>query len=306
MNILIIGFGSIGKRHFEILNEFENINNIDIVTKQTMKNIKTFQKLENIDDLNLYDYFIISSETIKHYEQLKYICSKVANKKILVEKPLYDKNHDDINSNNKIFTAYNLRFHPVLQELSTLLEDEKIYYANIMCGQYLPTWRLEQDYRDLYSAKLEEGGGVLRDLSHELDYATWLFGDIEKIEAINTKISDLEINSDDIFTAIAISNQKIIINLTVDYISKTPIRRIIIHTKEKTIEADVIKNSISIYSKNGTSKKIEIETVDRNHTYANMHKNIINDEFEMLCSFTNGKKIVDIISNIEFKEMTNA
>jgi len=306
VNILIIGFGSIGKRHFEILNEFENINNIDIVTKQTMKNIKTFQKLENIDDLNLYDYFIISSETIKHYEQLKYICSKVANKKILVEKPLYDKNHDDINSNNKIFTAYNLRFHPVLQELSTLLEDEKIYYANIMCGQYLPTWRLEQDYRDLYSAKLEEGGGVLRDLSHELDYATWLFGDIEKIEAINTKISDLEINSDDIFTAIAISNQKIIINLTVDYISKTPIRRIIIHTKEKTIEADVIKNSISIYSKNGTSKKIEIETVDRNHTYANMHKNIINDEFEMLCSFTNGKKIVDIISNIEFKEMTNA
>ena len=249
MKILIIGFGSIGKRHFEILNEFNEIKKIHIITKQTIKAVKTFQKLEDIDDLSLYDYFIISSETVKHYEQLKYICSKVDNKKILVEKPLYDKNHDDINSNNKIFTAYNLRFHPVLEELATLLKDEDIYYANIMCGQYLPTWRPEQDYRSSYSAKREGGGGVLRDLSHELDYATWLFGDIEKIKAINTKISDLEINSDDIFTAIAISNRKIIVNLTIDYISKAPIRRLMIHTKEKTIEADVIKNSISIYSK---------------------------------------------------------
>ena len=305
MKVLIIGFGSIGKRHFEILNDFNEIKEIDIVTKQIVEDVKTFQTLEEINDLTLYDYFIISSETVKHYEQLKYICSKVDNKNILVEKPLYDKNHDDIHSSNNIFTAYNLRFHPVLQKLSTLLKDEDIYYANIICGQYLPSWRPEQDYRKSYSAKLEEGGGVLRDLSHELDYATWLFGNIETINAISTKISDLEINSDDIFTAIGITNKKVIVNITMDYISKTPIRKLLIHTKNQTIEADVINNSIVLYPKNGNSEKIKIEVVDRNHTYANMHKNIINNQFEMLCSFTNGKKIVDIISNIEFKEMAN-
>ena len=306
MKTLIIGFGSIGKRHFEILKEFDEIKDIHIVTKQKLNDVISFKELNEIPNLALYDYFIISSETVKHYEQLKYICSKVANKKILVEKPLYDKNHDEINSNNKIFTAYNLRFHPVLQRLSHILKSEEIYYANIICGQYLPTWRPEQDYRDSYSAKLEEGGGVLRDLSHELDYTTWLFGDIEKIEAINTKISDLEINSDDIFTAIAISNQQVIVNVTMDYISKTPIRRLLIHTKSQTIEVDVINNSIILYPKNGNSKKIKIEMVDRNYTYATMHKNIINDKFEMLCNFNNGKKIVNMISNIKFKEMANA
>jgi len=306
MKVLIVGFGSIGKRHFEILNDFEMLSEVHIVTKQVVKNLISFNKLDDIDNLSSYGYFIISSETVKHYEQLKYICSKVTNKKILVEKPLYDKIHDNINSTNKIFTAYNLRFHPVLQKLSTLLKDEKIYYANIICGQYLPTWRPEQDYRDSYSAKLEEGGGVLRDLSHELDYATWLFGDIEKIEAINTKISDLEINSDDIFTAIATTNKQVIVNVTIDYISKTPIRRLLIHTKSQTIEVDVINNSIILYPKNGNSKKIKIEMVDRNYTYATMHKNIINDKFEMLCNFNNGKKIVNMISNIKFKEMANA
>ena len=305
MKVLILGYGSIGKRHKEVLSSFDIVTKITIVTKQKLENLDTIYNLQDINCLSEYDYFIIASETHKHYEQLKYICSKVDKKKILVEKPLYDKKYDSIISNNKIFIAYNLRFHPVLQELFTLLQGEEIYYVNIICGQYLPTWRPYQDYKDSYSAKKEEGGGVLRDLSHELDYAIWLFGNIEKIDAINTKISDLEINSDDIFTAIAISQQKIIINLTIDYISKIPIRRLIVHTKEKTIEADVINNNINISFKDGTSKKIKIEMVDRNYTYATMHKNIINNNFEILCSFNNGEKIVDMISKIEFKEIAN-
>lgn len=303
MKVLIVGFGSIGKRHFEILNDFEMLSEVHIVTKQVVQNVISFKKLDDIEDLSSYDYFIISSETVKHYEQLKYICSKVNHKKILVEKPLYDKKHKEIHTNNKIFVAYNLRFHPVLQKLWEILKGENVYFGNIICGQYLPTWRLEQDYRQSYSASLGQGGGVLRDLSHELDYATWLFGDVESIETISTKISDLEINSDDIFTAIAISSEKTILNVTMDYISKTPIRRLLIHTQSKSIEADVIKNSIMLYDKDGNQEKIELKTIDRNYTYSKMHESILNNDFEMVCSFDSGKKTTNIIDNIEFEEL---
>lgn len=303
MNILIIGFGSIGKRHFEILSDFDNINSIDVVTKQNINNINSYKSLVEINDLDIYDYFIIASETIKHYEQLKFICSKVNNKKILVEKPLYDKDYDDIQTTNRIFTAYNLRFHPVLNKLKDLLKDKTIYYSNVICGQYLPTWRPEQDYTKSYSADINLGGGVLRDLSHELDYITWLFGDIERIDYINTKISDLEINSDDIFTSIIVTKNKSIVNLTVDYISKNPIRRLIIHTKDSTIEVDVIKNTISIYDKSSNLNNVKIEVIDRNYTYLKMHKSIIENDCSVVCSFKDGKKIVDIIENIEYKDM---
>ena len=114
MRILIIGYGSIGKRHYAILKDFKIVKNIDVVTKQNIDNIKTFKILDDIKDISIYDYIIISSETIKHYEQLKYICNKVSNKKILVEKPLYDKKYEDIKTNNTIYTAYNLRFHPII------------------------------------------------------------------------------------------------------------------------------------------------------------------------------------------------
>ncbi len=303
MKVLIIGFGSIGKRHFEVLNAFDNVTSVDIVTKQRLEDTPSYLNLENIEDLNIYDYFIIASETVKHFDQLKYICSQVHHKKILVEKPLYDKVYEKIETTNQIKVAYNLRFHPVLEKLADILRDEDIYYVNVICGQYLPAWRPEQDYRKSYSADIGQGGGVLRDLSHELDYITWLFGDIKKIDAINTKVSDLEINSDDIFTAIAISDRKVIINVSVDYISKTPMRRLIIHTQKNTIEADMINNTIIVSDKNSNVKNIECESVDRNYTYIQMHEAILNNSYENICSFNEGSKIIDIIENIEFKEL---
>lgn len=303
MNVLLIGFGSIGKRHFEVLNTFHKVTSVDVVTRQDVKSITSFKALRDVRNLNSYDYFIIASETSKHYEQLKYICSKVTEKKILVEKPLYDKKYESLECNNQIFTAYNLRFHPVLKKLKHLLKNEKVYYVNAICGQYLPTWRPEQDYRKSYSADINQGGGVLRDLSHELDYINWLFGNIEKIDSINTKVSDLEINSDDIFTAIAITKDRAIINLTVDYISKIPMRRLIIHTSNHSIEADVIKNSIVVYDKDTHAGTIELEEIDRNYTYAQMHNSIMDNRFDTVCSFHEGNEVVDTIENIEFKEL---
>jgi len=303
LKVLIIGFGSIGKRHFEVLSAFNKITSIDVVSKQNLEDISSYFSLEGIKDLNIYEYFIVASETVKHFEQLKYICSQVEHKKILVEKPLYDKVYESIETTNQIFTAYNLRFHPVLEKLSELLKYENVYYTNVICGQYLPTWRPGQDYRDSYSADIRQGGGVLRDLSHELDYITWLFGDIKKLDAINTKVSDLDINSDDIFTSIAISDRKVIINVSIDYISKTPMRRLIIHTQTSTIEADIVNNTIILSDKNSNTKNIECESVDRNYTYTKMHEAILSSSYENICSFDEGSKIIDVIENIEFKEL---
>lgn len=303
MKVLIIGFGSIGRRHFEILSTFANITSIDVVTRQEIKDITSFKKMSDIGDMNVYDYFIIASKTSKHYRQLRYICTEVTDKKILVEKPLYDKRYESFKCNNEIFTAYNLRFHPVIREIKNLLANEQVYYVNVICGQYLPTWRPDQDYRKSYSADINQGGGVLRDLSHELDYINWLFGDIKKIDSINAKVSDLEISSDDIFTTIAVTKSKTIVNLTMDYISKVPMRRMIVHIKNSTIEADIIKNNIVIYDKNSKKESVKVEQTDRNYTYFKMHEDILCGKLETVCSFDEGKEIVDIIENIEFKEL---
>jgi len=305
VRVLIIGYGSIGKRHFEILSCIKSVNFIEIVTKQNIQNSITYESLNVVNELNNYDYFIISSETLKHYEHLKYIIQRVSNKIILVEKPLFDKEYSDLETNgNTIYTAYNLRFHPIVSRLKELLQDEKIYYANIICGQYLPTWRPEQDYTKSYSADRKHGGGVLRDLSHELDYSSWLFGKILKVDSINSKVSDLQISSDDIFTAIMTTKDKVVLNISLDYISKIPIRRLIIHTKETTIEANLIDNTLLSYNSTGEKTVLcNTTSLDRNYTYKEMHTAILENKTRTLSSFKDGLEIVSLISSIKFMEI---
>src|SRR5690606_29956228 len=82
----------------------------------------------------------------------------------------------------KIEVAYNLRFMPSAIRLKELLTEQivgRIHSVSIEVGQYLPDWRPATDYRKNVSACKKLGGGVLLELSHELDYLTWLFGEFD-------------------------------------------------------------------------------------------------------------------------------
>ena len=72
---------------------------------------------------------------------------------------------------------------------------KKIWNVNIFCGSYLPNWRSNIDYRKSASAKKHLGGGVLLDLSHELDYVQWLFGKIVIEHCKSKKLSNLNIKN---------------------------------------------------------------------------------------------------------------
>ena len=300
MQVLIIGFGSIGQRHYRILADLVDKKNITVVSKQNLPNMDTYKTLESIANLSIYDYFVIASETHLHYEQLAYLCQHVKNKVILVEKPLFDVTHKKVTCANTVLTAYNMRFHPVIKKLQSLIQNKSVYAAHVYCGSYLPRWRPEQDYTKGYSADKTRGGGVLRDLSHELDYITHLFGEITTLETISSKISDLDITSDDCFTMIAITEQKTIINLSLDYISKLHRRKVLIHTQDESIEADLISNTIEIQKKNGKSELFTFPEADRDYTYVKMHEAIIANDFTHFCTYDKGLETTNLIGAVSF------
>lgn len=302
MNILLVGFGSIGKRHYENLHCIAHANQIHVVTKQSIEGLVTFRELEDVPSLPTYDYFIIATETEKHYRELSYLCGRVKNKTVLVEKPLFDRQYAPIAmSGNQVFVAYNLRFHPVIVYLKEYLSGKETYFAQIFCGQYLPAWRPGRDYRKTYSADLQRGGGVLRDLSHEIDYCNWLFGPMNECQTINTKVSNLEISSDDLFTAIGVTDRKIVINLTMDYISKKPLRRIIVHTEDETVEADMIENTILRHSVEG-SVEVSLPEVERNYTYRAMFEALLSGQNGDLCTFEEGLNIVSLFDRVVYRQ----
>lgn len=298
MNVLIIGFGSIGKRHYNILSTFKYIKKIAIVSKQKL-DIETYSSIDDIKNIEEFDYFIIANETSSHYKTLVKLLEKVKNKKILVEKPLFEKEYLISNlKDNNIYIAYNMRFHPVIKEVKNLIAIQKIIYANVQVGQYLPDWRPNIDYRNNYSASKEKGGGVLLDLSHELDYIEWLLGKIILKSTINRKISSLEITSDDLSTSIGYANSTVI-NVTMDYLNKNFIRKIMLYSNEMTIRINLVKNNIKLNYNDGRKEKIKFGNVARNESFTQMHKSILKYEGKDVCSFQEGLNMLKLIGGVE-------
>ena len=107
INILIIGYGSIGKRHAKILSNQKFTKKIFIYSKNNNHN---FNKIKKIDKFNLenIDYVIIANRTREHYRTLKKLNGILKNVTILVEKPLFDKNNKPIPLKNEVFVGYNI------------------------------------------------------------------------------------------------------------------------------------------------------------------------------------------------------
>ena len=300
MKALLIGYGSIGRRHDEVLSTFSEIEETHIVTKQTLGERVTFSALENVENIQTYDYFLIASETKKHYEQLCWLNEQVSGKKIFCEKPLFEKHYALSAMNNQVYVGYVLRFHPVLQKIKSLLDGQKVLTANIACGSYLPSWRTNIDYRDSYSAKKAEGGGVLLDLSHELDYAAWLAGDLLEVKSYQTKLSDLEIDSDDFVSLVGKTDKKAIVNLVMDYFSQSAHRLIRINTNAFTLEADLIKNELIQTHVNGKKDVFAFQTLQRNDMFQAMHHEILfNEHMHFVCTLEQGLRIMRTINTIQ-------
>lgn len=274
----------------------DEITNVTILSAQDNLPYKTLSSLEDIHQLNP-DYIVIASPTNRHYNELKFLEEHFDGKKILVEKPLFDSMIDFQVLNNEVYVGYNLRFHPLINKVRSLCLNRKFWSMNVFCGSYLPDWRPGSDYRLTSSAQKICGGGVLLDLSHELDYVQWLVGSLEVEYASSKKISDLEIDSDDFLLFTGRSQQCEYVHISLNYLTRTPVRQIILDGDSISLKADLITKTLQATV---DSEKLDYSwpNLDRNETYCAQHLSLIGGNKENLCTFQEGLRTMQLIDNI--------
>lgn len=296
MKTLIIGFGSIGKKHFLALKALKI--QVDVLSlsyeKTEYENLK-FKLYKHLDEvpLNEYELFIIANITTSHFLTLQNLDKRLKNKTILVEKPLFEKDYKFKSLKNTIYVAYLLRFNPLVKALKAFLKkDKKPYFASFECDSYLPNWR-QGDYTKHYSAKKALGGGVSLDLSHELDLALWFFNKAKLEFSSIKKLSELEITSDDL-AFFALKDEKSRVYVRLNYFSKFNERKIIFHTENKSYKADLVKNELVIFKKNGSfiAYQYEANTID---TLMNLH-NALRKKDKNLCTLKEGQRVMKLIT----------
>jgi CMP-N,N'-diacetyllegionaminic acid synthase len=298
--ILISGYGSIGRRHASILSRLFDKKNITILTNQKLSNFRTIRSTKEIRKVNPH-YIVVCNPTSDHANKIKYIEKNFENKVVLVEKPLFFKLNKFNVKKNKFYVGYNLRFNPIINFLKKKLKSKKIWNVNLFCGSYLPDWRNNIDYRKSSSAKKKLGGGVLLDLSHELDYLQWLFGNIEIQYCKSKKLSNLDIETDDFLNLVGKTKKALSFQLTLNYFTRKPTRQIYIDGKNISMQADLIKKQVIYYE--GNKKRIyNFVNSNRNSEYKAQHLAILSNKFkDKLCTFEEGKQIMYLINKIKSK-----
>ena len=205
MTILIIGLGSIAKKHIAALRK--QFGDCMIYALRSSANNGKPEGVINIYTVDEIpediDFSIISNPTSKHDEAIRILVE--LGKPILIEKPVLSTldNAEELKAlivDNGVVTyvGCNLRFHPAILRLKEEMGKRRPIEMNVYCGSYLPDWRPNTDYREIYSAKASLGGGVHLDLIHELDYSIYLLGMPDNVQAFGGRKSQLEIDSWDV------------------------------------------------------------------------------------------------------------
>ena len=302
MNILIIGLGSIARKHIDAIRALEN--DVKIYAFRSNKNATIEDKIENIFSLEHFivplDFVIISNPTNLHFKYINYFAEKGI--PLFIEKPvLHSLENSDkllkLIESKKVITyvACNLRFHPCINYIKQFLISKQIRIneVNVYCGSYLPDWRQGKNFRAFYSANASMGGGVHLDLFHELDYVTWLFGFPLKSQSLLRSRSSLNIDSID-YANFQLEFDTFTANIILNYYRKDSKRNIEIIFEDDTWNIDLLKN---IITNNKGSIIYENSDITISNTYYNQMNyflNQIKSNKKLMNSFQESLKVLKI------------
>lgn len=312
--LAVIGLGSISERHRRNLKELFPDSKV-IAMSSSGRTLEANPEnadliADNIDALiNESPRLVIdASPATFHYSYTKKIIESGI--PCLTEKPLSTKvtECDELISSclefdSKVSVAYCLRFLPSTSIVKDILkkgELGEIYSVQVSVGQHLSQWR-NKDYRQSVSSKKSLGGGVLLELSHELDLLYYLLGEIEFVSSMLSSSKQLGLEVEDSADLMLFSKhgkKQLPISLHMDFLQLKPQRCYSFITEKGRLEFDVISNFVRLIDGKNDAYFYDDADFDKNNMYKDMIRSFIKDDTDVdprACTLNQARSVVDMI-----------
>lgn len=211
MKFLIAGLGSAGRRH---LRNLIALGEKDIVLLRSHKatlpeeDLAGFMVEEEVGaalEKHRPDAVIIANPTALHLGIA--IPAAQAGCCILLEKPVAESlgrvpalEAALRRGGGRLLVGFQFRFHPAFMRAREIIRSGQIgsvLTVHAHWGEHLPDWHPWEDYRQSYAARADLGGGVIRTLTHPLDYLRYLVGEVAALWSFNGHLSSLEVDVED-------------------------------------------------------------------------------------------------------------
>ena len=239
LRVLMVGLGSIGRRH---AGNLKRLGATRVSAYRT--GLGSLPIDPALDDVRLFttlddalaakpDIVFVTNPSSLHLKVAR--AAVAAGCHVFIEKPIATGLDGVENllaaadaARLRVAVGYDMRFNRALQALRRELADGAlgpIVSAQVEVGSYLPAWHSWEDYRQSYAARADLGGGVLLTLSHEIDLARWLLGEVDSVSAEIARLSDLEIDVEDVSVLLLRFRSGAVATIYLDYVQRPAQRR---------------------------------------------------------------------------------
>jgi predicted dehydrogenase len=306
MRVLMVGLGGIGQRHLRNLRTLLG-DNLEVLAYRVRRHSHTLTDQLSIEaQTGLEEKYRVQvyadlDEALARKPDAVFVCNPTslhlpvalkavrAGCHLFMEKPVADnlENIDEllriIESQGLVsMVGYQLRFHPCLLQLHRLLQQGaigRVLSVRAEVGEYLPAWHPYEDYRQMYAARRDLGGGVILSQIHEFDYLYWLFGMPRRLMTLGGKLSSLEIDVEDTASTLMeciVDKHVVPVHLHQDYVQRPPSRNCQVIGDAGKILVDLRNLTVQCFDGEGRlSDNFSCESFQRNQLFLDELKHFL-------------------------------
>jgi len=319
MKILMIGMGGIGQRHTRNLRALLG-DSVEIIAYRVRRLTQVVTPTmgvaegRNVEEEYSIRVFSTLEEALAQKPDVAFICNPSslhvpvslaclkAGCDLFVEKPLSDSldGTDDLiataATHKRIaMVGYQLRFHPCVRKLAETVNSGvlgNLLGVRATIGEYLPNWHPYEDYRIMYAARADLGGGVVLTQIHELDFLYSIFGAPSRVYAVGGHWSELEVDVEDtasVLMEVPLAGRTLPIQLHQDYLQSPPNRQCEVIGDRGRVIMDLHAQTVTTYTRNNPVPYVfKIENFDRNQLFLDQTQHFLD------CVQSRKKPVVDL------------
>lgn len=331
MKILMIGLGGIGQRHTRNLRALFG-DSAEIIAYRVRRQMQLITPTMGADaSRNVEEEYSIRvlptlEAALGEKPDIAFICNPSslhvpvalacvrAGCDIFIEKPLADslEGTEELvraaaGQNRIAMVGYQLRFHPCLRKLADTVKSGvlgNLLGVRASIGEYLPNWHPYEDYRQMYAARSDLGGGVVLSQIHEFDYLYSLFGLPSRVYALGGHWSELEIDVEDTASTLMecrVGGRALPIQLHQDYLQSPPSRQCEVIGDRGRAVMDLHALTVTVFTRGNAAPKV--------HSFSGFERNqlFIDQTIHFLeCVKERKRPVVDLLGGLQSLRMALA
>lgn len=323
-HLLVLGVGSIGRRHAKNLHQLGcQVSCMDIRRdrlEEAAKEVPVIHQFTRLDEAlshaASFTGVVVCSPPNVHIEQSQ--AALELGLPVLLEEPASTdvascgRLHLLLQQGGKLLLSYPYRWWTPVRQLKTLISAGAVglpRHARFVISAHLANWH-PRERNPVFMDKQDFGSGAILKESHFIDLMVWFFGMPERIFARIGQISGLEINSDDVVDIVASYADQFLVTVHLDLFGRPHEKHIVVTGDQGTLQCLFAPDVLRLGRTSESRWETEFFSIEQNDMFLGVAREFINilsgNIVDQTCTLEDGVKTLKVVEACKESQRTRS